>query len=112
ALGADGDTQISLGADGTIYTGGTDDSGSPAVVAWNANGTQKWKFVDPNGQTVRAGPNVGPDGKIYVIFRPLNAQSFNFAALRPDGSLAWSVNRNFYRYGQTGGKELAFGRTT
>ncbi|MCU1267804.1 MAG: fervidolysin [Acidobacteria bacterium] len=112
APGGDGNTQVSLGADGTIYTGTTDNNGSPGVAAWNPNGTPKWLFADPNGQTVRAGPNVGPDGKIYVIFRPLNAQSLNFAAIRPDGSLAWFVNRNFFKYGQTGGKELLFGRTT
>ena len=34
----------------------------------------------------------------------------NFAALRPDGTLAWSVNRAFEKYGQIG-KELTFGRT-
>ena len=107
APGASDDGPVSVGPDGTVYAayGGID----PGVIAFNPNGTQKWIFADANSQSVRAGPNVGPDGKIYVILRPLNDQSVNLAALRPDGTLAWSVNRNFYRYGQLG-KELVFGR--
>jgi hypothetical protein len=114
-----GGTPMSVGPDGTVYaaSAGYDAQGrfGPSVVALRPDGSLKWTFVDPNSQTVRAGPNVGPDGKVYVVFRPLVNSSqqpigVNFAALRPDGTLAWSVNRHFWKNGQ-GLKKLVFGRT-
>ena len=118
APGASGDDPVSVGQDGTIYVASEERDANgvigAAVNAFNPDGTRKWTFIDINSQTVRAGPNVGPDGKIYVIFRPHidelgNHLGHNLAAIRPNGSLAWSVNRDFHRYGSMG-KELSFGR--
>ncbi|HEX6625240.1 MAG TPA: Ig-like domain-containing protein, partial [Pyrinomonadaceae bacterium] len=119
APGASGDDPVSVGADGTIYTASAERNAQgqvgPAINAFNPDGTRKWTFIDLASQSVRAGPSVGPDGKIYFVMRPLvDAQQrptgVNLAALRPDGTLAWSVNRDFHRYGDLG-KELTFGRT-
>lgn len=116
--GASGDDPVSVGPDGTIYAASAepDSSGvvSAAVNAFNPDGSRKWTFVAPDSQSVRAGPSVGPDGKIYVIFRSMvdgngNPIGPNLTALRPDGTLAWSVNRDFHKYGSMG-KELTFGR--
>ena len=116
--GATGDDPVSVGPDGTIYTASAEPNSegvvAAAVNAFNADGTRKWTFVDGDSQSVRAGPSVGPDGKIYVIFRSLvdingNPIGRNLTALRPDGTVAWSVNRDFHRYGSDG-KEITFGR--
>ena len=118
AAGASGDDPVSVGADGTIYAASAEPNAAgvvaAAVNAFNADGTRKWTFVDGDSQSVRAGPSVGPDGKIYVIFRSLvdvngNPIGRNLTALRPDGTVAWSVNRDFHRYGSDG-KEITFGR--
>ena len=116
--GATGDDPVSVGPDGTIYTASAEPNSAgvvgAAVNAFNPDGTRKWTFVDLDSQSVRAGPSVGPDGKIYVIFRSLvdvsgNPIGRNLTALRPDGTVAWSVNRDFHRYGSDG-KEITFGR--
>jgi hypothetical protein len=116
--GTTGDDPVSVGLDGTIYTASAEPDArgvvGAAVNAFNPDGSRKWTFADGDSQSVRAGPSVGPDGKIYVIFRSMvdvngNPIGLNFAALRPDGTLAWSVNRDFHRYGADG-KELTFGR--
>jgi hypothetical protein len=112
--GSDG--PVTVGADGSIYVPTTAPTGvasyhDGAIVALNPDGTQKWKFIAANTITVRAGPNVGPDGKIYFIFRPENGEpgTINLAALAPeDGHLVWNYNDLYYYYGHTG-KELFFG---
>lgn len=105
---------VSVGSDGTIYVATLLNSGVGAyneavIVALNPDGTKKWQSLLPETVNVRAGPNVGPDGKIYLICKPLNSTSAtNLAALAPqDGHIVWNYNDNYYRYGGTG-KELFF----
>lgn len=106
---------VNVGADGTLYTAGqitgvNANSLAAAVIALNPDGSKKWQYVDPNSYNVNSGPNVGPDGKIYVIFAPdAESASLNLAALTPDGKLAWNRNDNYGRYGSSG-KDLAFGK--
>jgi hypothetical protein len=111
-LGAYG--PVSVGGNGTIYVATIRPSGvgsyqDGTIVALNPDGTEKWAFVAPDTQTVRAGPNVGPDGKVYVIIRPENPNATNLAALDPnDGHVVWNFNDDYFKYGHQG-KELFFG---
>jgi len=54
---------VEVGPDGTIYFG----SSVNKIYAVNPDGTLKWTITDPSGTQVGAGPNVGPDGKIYAV---------------------------------------------
>ncbi|MCA1631566.1 MAG: carboxypeptidase regulatory-like domain-containing protein, partial [Acidobacteria bacterium] len=108
---------VTVGADGTVYVAGLvpRDPATPCqsntivnvdgVFAINPDGTQKWLF-DKTCQGIIAGPNVGPDGKIYAVSDALGIGAF---ALNPDGSLAYAVDR----FGEHGplGEEIVFGPT-
>ncbi|HEX9919458.1 MAG TPA: PQQ-binding-like beta-propeller repeat protein, partial [Pyrinomonadaceae bacterium] len=107
---------VTVGTDGTVYVAGLVPK-NPAtacqlgdnivdvdgVFAVNPDGTQKWLF-DKTCQGIIAGPNVGPDGKIYAVSDTLGIGAF---ALNPDGTLAYAVDR----FGEHGplGEEIVFG---
>ena len=63
-----GGRPISLGADGTIYTG-VDFVGNQyaAVIALNPDGSVRWRFFPGVQGDLIIGPNVGPDGNIYGV---------------------------------------------
>jgi outer membrane protein assembly factor BamB len=100
SLAASGDSfgarPISLGADGTIYTGVdyVNVNEYVAVVALNPDGAVRWRFIPPTPGDLIIGPNVGPDGNIYAVqdtfFGGLGA-----FALDPDGNLIWSNRGEF-----------------
>jgi hypothetical protein len=103
---------VTVGADGTIYVAGlvkmdeACEGGTPfgdGIFAVNPDGTQKWLF-DGTCQGLLAGPNVGPDGKIYGVSDITGIGAF---ALTPAGQLAW----NDGTFGEVGplGKEIVFG---
>jgi outer membrane protein assembly factor BamB len=107
---------VTVGADGTVYVAGLvkmDQSceaigGSPygdGIYAVNPDGTQKWLFAGTcNG--IIAGPNVGPDGKIYAVSDVLGIGVF---ALTPQGSVAFAADRGqINEHGPTGA-EIVFG---
>ena len=97
---------ISLGADGTIYTGGN------LVKALNPDGTVRWEFPDPfPGSSLIAGPNVGPDGNVYVAQDTFHGGGLGPFSLDPDGNLLWSDPDN-QLIGAWGGSnsEIAFGQ--
>jgi hypothetical protein len=101
--GVAGSSAPSFGADGTVYVG----SGE-RITAISPKGQIRWTYTEPTaGQGVIAGPNVGPDGNIYVVsdFGGLGAY-----ALSPAGQLLWSNpgSPTFIEYGQFGA-ELVFG---
>ncbi|HZG51592.1 MAG TPA: carboxypeptidase regulatory-like domain-containing protein, partial [Pyrinomonadaceae bacterium] len=73
------------------------------IFAVNPDGTQKWLF-DQTCQGIIAGPNVGPDGKIYAVS---DAGGIGAFALNPDGALAYAVER-FGEHGSLG-EEIVFG---
>ncbi|MDT7777884.1 MAG: hypothetical protein QOC99_396, partial [Acidobacteriota bacterium] len=85
---------LSVGPDGTIYTAASARLNATtvraAIIALNAaDGTEKWRLVDSTAYTLRAGPAVGPDGKIYAVFE---AGQYNTVGINPDGTVAWSRN--------------------
>ena len=104
---------ISVGTDGTVYVGDYDQPvpGTPYKVALMAlnpkDGGVKWRVIDTSNE-IFAGPNVGPDGKVYVAFKP---GGFNTAAFNPDGTLAWSRNNGLPNSKSGSAREFAFGPT-
>lgn len=107
-----GSSVVSVGPDGTIYAGFyvAQQTGGPraGIVALNRDGTEKWRVVDSQSSSLRFGPNVGPDGKIYVVFAP---GQYNTAAFNPAGTLAWSNNDGLNEYSSGPTQELSFGRS-
>ncbi len=76
-----GSKGLSVGADGTVYTGS-----EAAIKAFNPNGTLKWTFVQNPMAFILLGPNVGPDGNIYAVA----TQGIGIFSLTPDGALRWT----------------------
>ena len=85
-----GGRPISLGADGTIYTG-VDFVGNDyaAVVALNPDGSVRWRFFPGVQGDLIIGPNVGPDGNIYGVLETTFGGIGAFSLDR-DGTLIWS----------------------
>ena len=72
-------TSPAVGADGTLYLGGTDGS----LWAINPDGTPQWAFA--TGGPVESSPALGADGTIYF-----GSNDGNVYAVNPrDGSLKW-----------------------
>ena len=85
AITAGGRRPIGLGADGTIYTAGN------LIKAINPDGTVRWQFPSPfPGSSLVAGPNVGPDGNVYVAQDTWHGPGLGPFSLDPDGNLRWS----------------------
>jgi outer membrane protein assembly factor BamB len=76
--GANINTPITIGADGTIYAGSDDCH----LYAINPDGSLQWSFKAENA--VRSSPVLGSDGTIYVGSR----DGFLYV-LNPNGSLKW-----------------------
>lgn len=87
-LGGTGPGNVSVGPDGTIYTGN-----SVAIFALEPNGTLKWKFNQSPGALILLGPNVGPDGNIYAV----STEGVGVLSLTPQGSLRWAVPETYSR---------------
>lgn len=90
---------LSVGADGTIYTG--DES---AVTAVNSDGTLKWRFVQNPRAFILLGPNVGPDGNIYAVAD----NGLGVFSLTPAGQLRWTIPEAYDR-AIVDYQEIAFG---
>ncbi len=79
---------VSFMPDGTIITGGN------LVAAVNPDGTLKWQFDNPTANVLAAGPNIGPDGNIYVAQEErIDPGALGVFSLDPDGNLRWSGGR-------------------
>jgi hypothetical protein len=102
-LGQDWTGTIDVGPDDTVYVS---EEPGPVIRAINPDGTAKWAFPDSNSQGIVAGPNVGPDGNIYVVDDIGGLGAFS---LTPQGQLRWVANVPPYSvYGQLG-QEIVFG---
>ena len=90
-----------VGPDGTVYAASTH-----TVHAFSPDGAPLWTFTEtPTGQGVMAGPSVGPDGNVYVIF---DAPGMGAVSLTPQGELRWST-AGFINWGGTGLTKVQFG---
>ncbi|MEM2875326.1 MAG: PKD domain-containing protein, partial [Candidatus Hadarchaeales archaeon] len=93
---------LAVGQDGTIYC--ADPLKLRAV--YPENGGIKWAYSPPYPEYIRGPPVIGPDGTIYIVLYPctttinspyytishLSAQGGTYLqAIRPDGTLKWSV---------------------
>ena len=83
-----GPNGLSIGADGTIYTG--DES---AIVAVNPSGALKWRYTENPRAFILLGPNVGPDGNIYAVAD----EGLGVFSLTPAGRLRWSIPERYDR---------------
>ena len=79
---------VSLGSDGTIYTGSTE-----IIYALAPDGTVKWQFNQSPGAFILIGPNVGPDGNVYAV----GTQGMGIFSLTPQGALRWAIPENYSR---------------
>ncbi len=84
--GAGGGQPLSTGIDGTIYTS----LNGKGIAAVNPDGTLQWKYDPPFDQRNIAGPNVGPDGKIYAMQERRDGQGHGMYAVNSDGRLDWT----------------------
>jgi hypothetical protein len=83
-----GHDAISVGSNGTIYIGN-----NASIFALSPNGSVLWRFDQNPGAFILLGPNVGPDGNIYVV----GTQGMGVFSLTPQGALRWSVVENYSR---------------
>ena len=79
---------VSVGADGSVYTGSTS-----AIFALAPDGSLKWKFDQVPAAMILLGPDVGPDGNIYAVA----TQGLGVFSLTPEGRLRWSSPENYDR---------------
>jgi outer membrane protein assembly factor BamB len=90
-LDGGGGRPISLGLDGTVYTGvGIVGDEYALVVALNADGSTRWKFPSPTPGALLTGPNLGPDGNIYGVQDVAVWGGLGAFSLDPGGNLRWS----------------------
>ncbi len=87
--GLGGGRQVDFLADGTIIA-----AGDTSVHALDpADGADVWSFgFDGNGlrEQIQVGPNVGPDGNIYVVSSTDGEFGVGVFSLTPAGDLRWS----------------------
>ena len=96
---------VSVGADGTVYYAAGNE-----LYAVNPNGTQKWALVNPDGGSVAAGPNVGPDGNVYAVFDNAQNTGLSHVVVSPNGQLLDNDPAYFEPVGSAGGiREIVFG---
>ncbi len=109
AQGAGGGRPISLGADGTIYTGGSLSEGLSGriVKSFNPDGTLRWERISTPGNNLLAGPSVGPDGNIYAVQDTTSGEGLGVFALDPDNNVLFS-NVQFFSFAG-GNSEITFG---
>lgn len=102
-LGGDLTPQVAIGPDDTIYTA---DGGSTIYAVNPGDGSIRWTYTDPlTNQGVLAGPNVGPDGNIYVVTHLPGTGIFS---LSPTGNRRWTGPDNPYFPIAQKGQEIVF----
>ena len=79
---------VSVGSDGTIYTGST-----ATIYALAPDGTVRWQFSQNPGAFILLGPNIGPDGNIYAV----GTQGMGVFSLTPQGTLRWATSEDYSR---------------
>ncbi len=102
---------IDVAADGTIYYATNPLGAKIRVHAVNPDGTSKWMYSEVSASyRIIAGPNIGPDGNLYLVFDRAHLGTRGACSLDPNGSLRWS-NTGSPAVNDTGslGHRIAFG---
>lgn len=102
---------IDVASDGTIYYATNPLGTEIRVHAVNPDGTAKWMFSEFSiAFRVIAGPNIGPDGNLYLVFDRAHLGTLGACSLDTDGNLRWS-NSGSPALNDTGslGHRIAFG---
>jgi hypothetical protein len=109
APGTGGGRPISLGADGTIYTGGSLSEGlnGHIVKSLDPDGSLRWQVESALGQNLLAGPSVGPDGNIYAVQDTSSGEGLGQFSVDPDGNVLFSQVQFVSFAG--GNSEITFG---
>ncbi len=87
--GPGGGRPITFGPDGAIYTS-THTIGVDGVAAVNPNGTLRWQYAPPTTGVLHAGPNIGPDGRVYAVQEIRAGNGLGAFCLDAGGNLRWS----------------------
>jgi hypothetical protein len=110
-----GGGQIAVGPEGNVYVAESVQPAGPgtpfrmAVTALDGQtGGVKWRATDSTATKMYAGPQVGPDGKVYAVFAP---GQYNTAAFNPDGTVAWTRDDHLNAFVSGPASEMAFGRS-
>ncbi|MFL6253771.1 MAG: Ig-like domain-containing protein, partial [Pyrinomonadaceae bacterium] len=110
-----GGGQISVGPEGNVYVAESAQPAGPgtpfrmAVTALDGQtGAVKWRNIDSTATLLYAGPQVGPDGKVYAVFAP---GQYNTVAFNPDGTVAWTRDDHLNSFLSGPAREMAFGRS-
>ncbi len=102
---------IDVAEDGTIYYATNPLGAEIRVHAVNPDGTSKWTYSEFSvSYRIIAGPNVGPDGNLYLVFDRAHLGTKGACSLDPNGNLRWS-NPGSPAVNDTGslGHRIAFG---
>ncbi len=82
---------IDVSADGTIYYATNPLGTEIRVHAVNPDGTARWMFSEFSvSYRIIAGPNIGPDGNLYLVFDRAHLGTMGACSLDPNGALRWS----------------------
>ncbi len=105
---------VDVGADGTIYYATNPLGPEIRVHAVNPDGTRKWMFSELSlSFRIIAGPNVGPDGNLYMAFDRAHLGTLGACSLDSNGVLRWS-STGTPPINDTGslGHRIAFGQSS
>lgn len=94
-MGMNGAKSPAIGQDGTVYAVGL---GAMLAALNPQTGQTIWTVEYPsNADQVYAGPNVGPNGTIYVVTDENLDAGFDFGvgAISPSGAILWNTSNNF-----------------
>lgn len=107
---------VAIDSAGTVYVGTNPLGPTVAISAFNPDGSHKWTYTAPHALTWLAGPNIGPDGRIYAAMSAsqLIGGTYDVVALNPaDGSVAWTTTTSPALFEDAArGFELVFGPST
>lgn len=100
---------VVVGADGTVYVAVDPLGPSSDLLAYNPDGSLKWAFTEPHSWGPMAGPNIGPDGHVYIVFHDPDGETYGACSFTSAGELRWSTNGVPYLYEHAAlGCEIAF----
>lgn len=95
---------LAIGGDGAVFM-----ASYGRLIAVSANGKKKWEVEEPTGESIFAGPTLGPDGNLYAVTGD-NGKGLGLFSVTQNGQRRWS--RPGFRpspMAYWGGEEITFG---